>query len=100
MVANQIWLLVSAQVFFGLATGLIYYSSLYYAMDGSDAKAEHGGAHEALIGAGICGGPAVGAVSLWLAPGMAVAPAVAVGGMLVAGMGVIALVHRRHRRAG
>jgi MFS family permease len=98
MVTNQIWLLVVAQVFFGLATGLIYYSSLYYAMDGSDTKAEHGGAHEALIGAGICGGPAVGAASLWLAPAAPAAPVVAVGGLLVAGMAVIAVVHRRHRR--
>jgi MFS family permease len=60
MLANSVWQLVLAQIAFGIATGLIYYSSLYYAMDGSEAKGEHGGIHEALIGAGICGGPAMG----------------------------------------
>ena len=33
LLATQLWLVVLAQVFFGLATGLIYYSSLFYSMD-------------------------------------------------------------------
>lgn len=98
MLTGQVWLLVVAQVFFGLATGLIYYSSLYYAMDGSETKGEHGGAHEAFIGVGICAGPAVGAASLWLAPGVPAAPAWAVGGLLTLGTAVIGLVHFRRRR--
>ncbi|HEY6169540.1 MAG TPA: MFS transporter [Verrucomicrobiae bacterium] len=86
MLAREVWLLVVAQIFFGWATGVAYYSSLFYAMDGSDTKGEHGGAHEAFIGAGICAGPAVGAASLWLAPAAPAAPAWAVGTLLLAGL--------------
>ncbi|MBI3879783.1 MAG: MFS transporter [Verrucomicrobia bacterium] len=95
MLAREIWLLVVAQVFFGCATGLIYYSSLFYSMDGSETKGEHGGTHEALIGAGICGGPAIGALSLWVAPAAAMAPAIAVGAMLVAGLAGLMAVRWR-----
>lgn len=76
--------LVVAQLAFGWATALIYYSSLYYAMDGSDAHGEHGGIHESLIGIGICGGPAVSALTLWLS-GTPMAPAAAVGTILLGG---------------
>lgn len=87
MLANAVWQLVVAQIVFGIATGLIYYSSLFYAMDGSEAKGEHGGIHEALIGAGICGGPAIGAISLTLAPAHPTAAAWAVSGILLIGLG-------------
>jgi len=53
-----------AQLFFGAAVGLIYYSSLFYAMDAHDSSSEHGGIHEAAIGLGNCVGPAVGATAL------------------------------------
>jgi hypothetical protein len=76
--------LVAAQLGFGWATALIYYSSLYYAMDGSDTHGEHGGIHESLIGIGICGGPAISALTLWLS-GTPAAPAAAVGTVLLAG---------------
>jgi hypothetical protein len=56
-------------------------------MDGSEAKGEHGGIHEALIGAGICAGPAIGAFSLTLAPGHPTAAAWAVSGILLLGLG-------------
>ncbi len=85
MLVNAVWQLVVAQIVFGVATGLIYYSSLFYAMDGSEAKGEHGGIHEALIGAGICGGPAIGAASLYLAPSHPTAAAWAVTAILVVG---------------
>lgn len=68
LLAPSLWILVAAQTGFGLAMGLIYYSSLYYSMDASDAKGEHGGFHEAAIGAGNFAGPAVGAAALWLWP--------------------------------
>ncbi len=87
MLATAVWHLIVAQIIFGLATGLIYYSSLFYAMDGSAAKGEHGGIHEALIGAGICGGPAIGAASMYLAPGHPTAAAWAVSGILLLGLG-------------
>lgn len=76
-----------AQVFFGIAIGLIYYSSLFYAMDASDTKSEHGGIHEAAIGAGNCLGPATGAAALWLAPQTAGIGAWAVSAMLMTGLG-------------
>lgn len=79
--------LIIAQVFFGGAIGLIYYSSLFYSMDAGDTKGEHGGIHEAAIGAGNCLGPAVGAVSLQFAAQNADAGAWAVTGLLLAGLG-------------
>ena len=68
LLANQLWLVVLAQIFFGFAAGLIYYSSLFYSMDvGGETQGEHGGFHEAAIGIGICVGPAVGAAALqWM----------------------------------
>jgi MFS family permease len=62
--SHELWIVVLAQVFFGFATGLIYYSSLFYSMDVGEAKAEHGGLHEAFIGLGIFLGPATGALAL------------------------------------
>ena len=84
MTTRQVWMLIVAQVAFGWGTGLIYYSSLFYAMDGSDTHGEHGGIHEAFIGLGMGSGPAVSALTLWLS-GAAMAPAAAVGTALVAG---------------
>ena len=59
---------VVAQIAFGLAVGLIYYSSLFYSMEVGSTKGEHGGFHEALIGVGLCVGPGIGAASLKLGP--------------------------------
>ena len=86
IVPNHAVLLVS-QIFFGVAIGLIYYSSLFYSMDASDSKSEHGGIHEAAIGAGNFFGPAVGAMSLQFAAQNANAGAWAVSGLLLAGLG-------------
>ncbi|MGA2244492.1 MAG: MFS transporter [Verrucomicrobiota bacterium] len=85
---------VLAQVVFGVAIGLIYYSSLFYAMDASDTKGEHGGIHEAVIGAGNCLGPAIGASALWLAPGNAGMGAWAVSGLLLLGMGGMVMMRK------
>jgi MFS family permease len=84
MTAHQIWILILAQIAFGWGTGLIYYSSLFYAMNGSDTHGQHGGIHEAFIGMGIGSGPAISALTLWLS-GAAMAPAIAVGVTLVGG---------------
>ncbi|MSU57932.1 MAG: MFS transporter [Pedosphaera sp.] len=97
LLANELWIVVLAQVFFGLATGLIYYSSLFYAMDVGEAKGEHGGLHEAFIGLGVFLGPAVGATALQLAPQSANAGTWAVSGLLALGLG--GLVWLRWRRA-
>ena len=64
LLAHELWIVVVAQLALGLATGVIYYSSLYYAMDVGEAGSEHSGLHEAFIGVGICAGPAVGALAL------------------------------------
>jgi len=69
LLAPQLWLVVLAQFLFGFGVGLIYYSSLFYSMDvGGETQGEHGGIHEAAIGAGVFAGPAVGAASLQFLP--------------------------------
>ena len=86
LLARDLWIVVLAQVFFGLATGLIYYSSLFYSMDAGDTKGEHGGIHEAFIGLGIFVGPAVGAAALHYAPQYPNAGTWAVSGLLACGL--------------
>lgn len=86
LMGSGLWLLVGAQVAFGLAVGLIYYSSLFYSMDVGDTKGEHGGFHESAIGMGLFAGPAVGAISIRLSPEHAHSSAWAVCGLLVAGL--------------
>jgi predicted MFS family arabinose efflux permease len=95
LIAPSLWTVLAAQVFFGVAIGLIYYSSLFYSMDASDTKSEHGGIHEAAIGAGNCLGPAVGAVSLQFAAQSANAGAWAVTGLLLAGLGGLLWLRKR-----
>ncbi|MCX8156855.1 MAG: hypothetical protein N3J91_10480 [Verrucomicrobiae bacterium] len=98
LLAPQLWLVVLAQILFGLATGLIYYSSLFYAMDvGEASQGEHGGLHEAAIGLGICVGPALGALSLYAFPQSPHTGTYAVGLLLLAGLG--GLLWLRWRRA-
>ena len=84
---------------FGLAAGVIYYSSLFYSLDVGTAKAEHSGLHEAAIGLGICAGPALGAVSLQLLPAVPHAAAVAVTTLLMAGGVALLTTWRRGRVA-
>ena len=96
VLAHQVWVIVVAQLFFGWATALLYYSSLFYAMDGSDTKGEHGGIHEAFIGCGIFGGPAVSALAMW-ATASATAPAWAVGAFLSGGLGLSLWIRNRGR---
>ena len=90
VLAPQLWMVVLAQIFFGFATGLIYYSSLFYSMDVGQASAEHGGLHEAAIGLGIFAGPAVGAAALQFFPQYANAGTIAVTVLL--GVGLVALL--------
>jgi hypothetical protein len=78
---------VAAQLVFGGAVGLIYYSSLFYSMDVGETKGEHGGIHEAAIGLGNFAGPAVGATSLYFLPQAANAGVLAVTVLLVCGLG-------------
>lgn len=82
-----LWVIVAAQIVFGLAVGLIYYSSLYYSMDVGETKGEHGGLHETAIGAGMFVGPLVAFATLYLAPGAAHASIWTVSGLLLCGLG-------------
>ena len=98
LLSPVLWLVILAQIIFGLSTGLIYSSSLFYSMDIGEAKAEHGGWHEAMIGVGIFAGPAVGALSIHLLPSVPQADVWAVTGVLVAGLVAIGIVWQRAKR--
>jgi predicted MFS family arabinose efflux permease len=87
LVVPTLVIVLFAQIFFGAAIGLIYYSSLFYSMDASDTKSEHGGIHEAAIGAGNCIGPAVGAAALEFLPQFQNSGAIAVSVLLLCGFG-------------
>ncbi|MBI3191142.1 MAG: MFS transporter, partial [Pedosphaera parvula] len=97
LLVPDLWVLLSAQIAFGFAVGLIYYSSLFYSMDVGETKAEHGGWHEAAIGAGNFGGPLVGAGALHFFPAAPAAGALTVGAVLVAGGVVMATLHGRYQ---
>ncbi|HKI68049.1 MAG TPA: MFS transporter [Verrucomicrobiae bacterium] len=90
VLAPDLAVLVAAQLFFGVAIGLIYYSSLFYSMDVGETKGEHGGIHEAAIGLGNFAGPAIGAITLQVLPGFANGGVLAVSGLL--SLGLLALV--------
>ena len=95
LMSPNLIVLVVAQLFFGAAIGLIYYSSLFYSMDAGDAKGEHGGIHEAAIGLGNCLGPAVGAAALEFLPQVQNSGAIAVSVLLCGGFaGLIAIWKR------
>jgi predicted MFS family arabinose efflux permease len=97
LVAPSLAVVLAAQVIFGGSIGLLYYSSLFYALDASEAKGEHGGIHEAAIGAGNCLGPGLGAAALWLVPQFASGGAWAVSGLLVLGLGGMLAIRNRGR---
>jgi len=87
LLAPNLWVVVLAQMGFGAAVGLLYYSSLFYSMDvGEEAQGDHGGLHEAFIGAGIFTGTAVGATALQFFPQQPDAGTWAVSGLLACGL--------------
>ena len=91
--------IVVAQLCFGLAVGLIYYSSLFYSMDLGDTKGEHGGFHEALIGVGLFGGPALGAATLHFAPQLPEAGIWSVSILLGVGLVLLVAIWQRRLRS-
>jgi MFS family permease len=95
--AQDVWLLVAAQIIFGLAIGLIYYSSLFYSMDVGETKGEHGGIHEAVIGVGNATGPGMAAAALAFFPNSPGSGAAAVCVLLLAGLGGLCWMRFRHR---
>jgi predicted MFS family arabinose efflux permease len=95
-VPNLVVVLV-AQIFFGVAIGLIYYSSLFYSMDAGEAKSEQGGIHEAAIGVGNFVGPGVGAASLQFFPQYAHNSVIAVSVLLLFGLGGLLAIWKTAR---
>jgi len=95
VLAPNLFILVAAQIVFGAALGLIYYSSLFYSMDLSETKSEHGGIHEAAIGLGNFGGPAIAASSLYFFPQYANSGVFGVCALLLTGL--VALLSMRQK---
>jgi MFS family permease len=96
LMSQSIGLLLVAQVGFGLSIGLIYYSSLYYSMNVTENQGSKAGLHEAMIGAGLFIGPAVGCATLYLVPTAIGIGAWSVGGLLCAGFsGLLFVKHYR-----
>ena len=96
LMSPSIGLILVAQVGFGLSIGLIYYSSLYYSMNVTNNHGSNAGLHEAMIGAGLFIGPAVGCATLYLVPTAIGIGAWSVGGLLCFGFSGILFV--RHYR--
>lgn len=89
LLVENLSVVVLSQVLFGAAVGVIYYSSLFYSMDVGETKGEHGGVHEALIGVGLCAGPAMGTIALRVFPQNPDAGTIGVSLALIVGLGVI-----------
>lgn len=84
--STGVGMLIAAQIVFGLAVGLIYYSSLFYSMDVGESRGKRGGFHEAAIGLGIFVGPATGVGALKLFPDKPEAGTWGICGLLVIGL--------------
>jgi predicted MFS family arabinose efflux permease len=97
LLGSQIWMLVAAQVVFGLATSLIYYSSLFYSMDLGESKGSRSGFHEAAIGLGIFIGPVAGVAGLKLFPQEANAATWSIAALLVCGLGLFLYIRARRQ---
>jgi predicted MFS family arabinose efflux permease len=97
LLAPDLSVLFAAQMVFGGAIGLIYYSSLFYSMDMSETKGEHGGIHESVIGLGNCAGPAVGAAALQFLPQYSHSGVLAVTVLLLCGLGGLTAIWRSGR---
>ena len=95
LVVPNLAVMLVAQIIFGATIGLMYYSSLFYAMDAHDSSSEHGGIHEAAIGIGNCLGPAAGATALWLAPQNPSVGAWTVTGLLTLGLGGLVWLRKK-----
>jgi MFS family permease len=89
LLAPNQWVLLPSEALFGVALGLIYYSSLFYSMDVGETKGEHGGLHEAAIGFGNGTGPAVAAITLTALPSFRASGTLAVCGILIIGLAAL-----------
>ena len=82
--------MILSQIVLGAAMGIIYSASLYFGMVLSEGSTEHGGYHEALIGAGMVLGPASAFIAEAIRPGETVFGITAVAGLI--GLSVLAAV--------
>lgn len=89
MMAPSLAVHLVAQVLFGLSIGLLYQSSLFYSMAGSEEKGTHGGFHESFIGLGIASGATLALVGDRVAPHTPGVSVVLVWALM--GLGLVAL---------
>ena len=89
LTAETLVRLAVGQVAFGLAVGSLYYASLFYSMDVGESRAEQGGIHEAMMGAGNFIGPGVAALTLVLVPDLPNAGVWSVSAILLLGLAVL-----------
>lgn len=97
LTAGSVFMLLVAELGFGLSIGLIYYSSLYYSMNVEENHGANAGLHEAMIGAGLFAGPALGAATLYCVPAAAGIGIWSVGGLLCLGFSGM-LVMKNYRK--
>jgi MFS family permease len=97
LLSRNLGVVIVSQIVFGVAVGLIYYSSLFYSMDVGETKGEHGGFHEAAIGTGLATGPAVAAAALVFFPKYPGSGAAADCVLLLLGLGVLCWMRFRRR---
>ncbi|QDU34173.1 Major Facilitator Superfamily protein [Poriferisphaera corsica] len=62
LMSDNLMMIILGEILFGLASGLIYFGALYYALSIKNAAVDAGGAHESIIGAGFAIGPLVGII--------------------------------------
>ncbi|HWY75293.1 MAG TPA: MFS transporter [Verrucomicrobiae bacterium] len=95
LLSPNVWILVAAELVFGLAVGLIYYSSLFYSMDVGESTSKRGGFHEAAIGLGVCTGPAIGVIALYILPEVPNAGIWAISTALLLGLVPFTIIKKR-----
>ena len=59
-VAQQIILFVFSMLILGFGSGITYYSSIFYSLEGHSGRAQKSGIHESVLGWGIFLGPLIG----------------------------------------
>jgi hypothetical protein len=67
---DRLGLVLSGEVLFGIASGVTYTASLYYALVVNNASVDAGGAHEGLIGLGFALGPLLGLAGIAITPAL------------------------------
>jgi hypothetical protein len=97
--AVALGVMIGSQIVLGVVIGIIYAGSLYFGMVLSEGSTEHGGYHEALIGAGSVIGPGTAALTQWRWPGDLTAGVAAVSGVIAVSIvaASIATFRAKHR---